>query len=160
MLRFSGKAPSCRRPVTFTLGLTNPMQPRTLLSVAGYLAAFTAAVHTFAGTYEVHTQLLTSALPKTLSLLLYACWHLVTAALCLSAIALLAPSSHKPPRSYAVLAHAVGVAWTSFGLVFILVALLFGGSPSALLSLPQWMLLLPVGGLAWHGSRKLLSSFP
>jgi hypothetical protein len=136
------------------------MQPRALLSIAGYLAAFTAAVHTFAGTYEVHTPLLTSALPKTLSLLLYACWHLVTAALCLSALALLAPSSRKPLHSYAVLAHAIGIAWTSFGLVFIAVALLFGDSPSALLWLPQWVLLLPVGGLALHGSSKLLETLP
>ena len=132
------------------------MRPNTMLTIAGYLAAFTAAVHTFAGTYEVHVQLLDSALPKPLALLLYACWHLVTAALCLSAWALLRPREPRTVQSQAVLAGAIGIAWTSFGLVFIAVALLFGESLYALLALPQWVLLLPVGALAWFGSRKLL----
>ena len=134
------------------------MRPTTLLSIAGYLAAFTAAVHTFAGTYEVHAPLLNSTLPKALALLLYACWHLVTAALCLSAWALLRPPEPRTVQSQAVLAGVIGILWVFFGFVFIAVALLFGESLSMLLVLPQWVLLLPVGALAWVGSRKLLSS--
>ena len=136
------------------------MSSNRLLSFAGYLAAFTAAVHTLAGTYEVHAPLLNSELPKPLSLLLYACWHIVTVALCLSAWALLKPPEPRTVQSQAVLAGAIGIAWASFGLVFIAVALLFGETLSALLVLPQWLLLLPVGTLAWVGSRKLLSSTP
>ena len=128
------------------------------LLFAGYLAAFTAAVHTFAGTYEVHTPLLNSALPKPLALLLYACWHLVTAALCLSAWALLRPPEPRTSQTRAVLAGAIGIAWLSFGAVFVAVALLFGESVSTLLVLPQWALLMPVGALACLGSRKLLST--
>ena len=134
------------------------MRPTTLLSIAGYLAAFTAAVHTFAGTYEVHAPLLNSTLPKALALLLYACWHLVTAAMCLSAWALLRPPEPRTVQSQAVLAGVIGILWVFFGFVFIAVALLFGESLSMLLVLPQWVLLLPVGALAWVGSRKLLSS--
>ena len=134
------------------------MRPTTLLSIAGYLAAFTAAVHTFAGTYEVHAPLLNSTLPKALALLLYACWHLVTAAMCLSAWALLRPPEPRTVQSQAVLAGVIGILWALFGFVFIAVALLFGESLSMLLVLPQWVLLLPVGALAWVGSRKLLSS--
>ena len=134
------------------------MQANRLLSIAGYLAALTAAVHAFAGTYEVHTPLLNSTLPRALALLLYACWHMVTAALCLSAWALLRPPEPRTVQSQAVLTGAIGIAWASFGLVFIAVALLFGDSLSTLLVLPQWVLLLPVGALAWFGSRKLLST--
>ena len=103
------------------------MRPTTLLSIAGYLAAFTAAVHTFAGTYEVHAPLLNSTLPKALALLLYACWHLVTAAMCLSAWALLRPPEPRTVQSQAVLAGVIGILWVFFGFVFIAVALLFGG---------------------------------
>lgn len=134
------------------------MLTNRMLSLAGYLAVFTAAVHTFGGTYEVHAPLLNSALPKPLALMLYACWHLVTAVLCLSSWALLRSPSPRTIQSQAVLAGAIGIAWTSFGLVIIAVALLFGESLSTLLVLPQWVLLLPVGALAWFGSRKLLST--
>ena len=134
------------------------MRPNTILSIAGYLAAFTAAVHTFAGTYEVHAPLLTSTLPKPLALILYACWHLVTAALCLSAWALLRPPKPRTLQSQALLAGTIGILWASFGTVFVAVALLLGGSLSTLLVLPQWALLLPVGALAWFGSRRLLSA--
>jgi hypothetical protein len=135
-----------------------PMRPNTLLSIAGYLAAFTAAVQTLAGTYEVHAPLLNSTLAKPLSLLLYSCWHLVTATLCLSAWALLRPPEPRTVQSQAVLAGAIGLLWTLFGLVFIGVALLFGESVTTLLVLPQWVLLAPVGVLAWVGSRKLLAA--
>jgi hypothetical protein len=55
-----------------------------------------------------------------------------------------------------VLARSIGIAWASFGAVFIAVAVFLGDSPMALLVLPQWVLLLPVGVLAWLGSRKLM----
>ena len=60
---------------------------RSLL-VAGVLAVFTAAVHVFVGTSEIAQPLLRSALAPEVSFLLYACWHLVSCALVLSALAL------------------------------------------------------------------------
>jgi hypothetical protein len=57
-----------------------------------------------------------------------------------------------------LLSGAIGILWASFGIVFIAVALLLGESLSTLLVLPQWVLLLPVGALAWFGSRRLLSA--
>lgn len=134
------------------------MHSNRLLLIAGLLAAFTAVVHTLAGTYEIHKPLLTSALPKPLALLLYACWHLVTVALCLSALALLRPPAPRTVQSQAALASAIGIMWSLFGLVFIVVALLLGDTISTLLVLPQWSLLLPVGILAWLGSRKLVAA--
>ena len=132
------------------------MHSNRRLFAAGVLAALTALVHTVAGTYEVHSPLLHSNLPQPLSLLLYACWHLVTVTLCLSAWGLLRPPNPRTLQSQAVLAGAIGVAWILFGVVFVTVALLIGGSLAMLLALPQWILLIPAGALAWSGSRRLL----
>jgi len=132
------------------------MRSNRLLLTAGLLAALTALVHAVAGTYEVHSPLLHSNLPQPLSLLLYACWHLVTVTLCLSAWGLLRPPNPRTVQTRAVLAGAIGIAWILFGAVFVAVALLIGGSPALLLALPQWLLLIPAGALAWSGSRGLL----
>jgi len=132
------------------------MRSNRLLFAAGLLAALTALVHTVAGTYDVHSPLLHSNLPQPLSLLLYACWHIVTVTLCLSAWVLLRPPNARLIETQAVLAGAIGIAWLLFGVVFIAVALLIGGNPALLLALPQWALLIPVGVLAWLGSRHLL----
>jgi len=63
------------------------MRSNRLLSAGGLLVALTALVHTVAGTHVVHSPLLHSNLPQPLSLLLYACWHIVAITLCLSASA-------------------------------------------------------------------------
>lgn len=134
------------------------MHTNRIFFIAGLLAAFTAALHTFVGTYEVHTPLLDSSLPRPLALLLYACWHLVTVALCFSAWVFLRPPKPRTLQTRAVVAGAFGLMWLLFGLVFVVVALTIGGDVSALVTLPQWALLLPVGALAWLGSRKLLAT--
>jgi vacuolar-type H+-ATPase subunit I/STV1 len=85
--------------------------------------------------------------------LLYACWHLVTATLILSAIALFWLSSNNRTESNFALPAFIGILWVSFGVVFIFVALYFSGI-KALLVLPQWTLLIPIGGLTLFGVRK------
>jgi hypothetical protein len=47
----------------------------------------------------------------------------------------------------------VSYLWLSFGGVFIVVDLVYGGYPM-LLRLPQWVLLLPVGVLGLWGARR------
>ncbi len=131
------------------------MQRNRWLVAAGALAVLTAAVHTVVGTQEIQTPLLTSAIPRPVALLLYACWHLVSVSLCLSAWVLVRPTAHGGRMAYATLARAVGVLWVAFGLVFVVVALVIGDGPSDLLTLPQWVLLLPVGALALFGSERL-----
>lgn len=120
------------------------------------LAAFTAAVHVFVGTPEIEGPLLQSALPEEVRLLLYACWHLVSVTLTLSAAAFFvsARAGGTPPPHQMV--KLVSCLWLCFGLVFIVVALLYSGAPM-LLKLPQWALLLSVGALGlWGCSDKSL----
>ncbi len=66
------------------------MRRRTLvmnrtLALAAVLAAFTFIVHLVVGTGEIAAPLFASALPPEIRYLLYACWHLVSCALALSA---------------------------------------------------------------------------
>src|SRR3989338_7048921 len=119
---------SCLRCMGFLLakpchGL-NMISHRVLFSAA-LLSAFTAAVHTIGGTYEIHDPLLDSPLAEPISLLLYACWHLVTVTLTLSAVALFWSSRNNRAQSNFALPAFIGLLWITFGLVFIFVALLF-----------------------------------
>jgi hypothetical protein len=133
------------------------MKVNPLLLVSGLLAAFTAALHTFAGTPEIQEPLLRSTIPQPVSLLLYACWHLVTVALVLSAVALIWSAGPNSRTAAGALPLFVSILWLLFGLVFVAVALVFSG-PSALLVLPQWILLIPVGILGLLGGRKRAQS--
>ena len=129
------------------------MKKNRLLLASAYLAAFTAIVHTIGGTLEIHTPLLTSPLPEPISLLLYACWHLVTVALILSAIALFWSSHNSRAESNFALPAFIGFLWVGFGVVFVLVAMYFSGL-NGLIVLPQWTLLIPIGVLTLFGVRK------
>jgi hypothetical protein len=133
------------------------MKINKFLMASGVVAAFTAALHTFAGTPEIQEPLLNSAIPQSISLLLYACWHLVTATLILSAGFLVWSSLNKSKSNTGPLAIFISLMWISFGLVFVMVSLVFSG-PSALLMLPQWVLLIPVGILGLIGYRNQASS--
>ncbi len=114
------------------------------LLIAGLLALFTAAVHIFIGTPEVHRPLLESHLSPDLKLMLYACWHLVSVMLAVSGVFLLRACA--APRKYHAreLVIMLGLSWVAFGLVFVAFGLIY---PGMLLRLPQWILLLPVGVL-------------
>ena len=124
---------------------------RILLATAS-LAGFTAALHTFRGTLEISMPLMQSQLPQEVILLLYACWHLVTVALILSAASLFmaARSKDASQRSTVTLISSM---WLGFGLVFIVVSLVYAG-PAMLLALPQWVLLMPVGLLGLWGNAR------
>ena len=125
---------------------------RILLSAA-LLAAFTAALHTFVGTGKIEGPLLQSALPKELSLLLYACWHLVSVTLTLSALAFFLAARAAGSAQALHTVKLLSAMWLCFGLVFIAVALLYTGFPM-LLKLPQWVLLMPVGILGFWGAAQ------
>lgn len=135
------------------------MKTNRLLLSSGLLAAFTAVLHTLAGTPEIQEPLLRSTIPQSISLLLYACWHLVTVTLIASALALIWSARAMNTAKVGALPCFISVLWLLFGLVFVVVALWFSG-PSMLLVLPQWVLLVPVGILGLLGDRQRLASIP
>ncbi len=115
-----------------------------LLAVAAFLAAFTAAVHIFAGGEDVASPLLASTLDGEPKLTLYAVWHMVSVILAMSAVALFVGSlpHYAHPARYLVL--FVSAMWCAFGVVFLAVFAIQSES-GWLFKLPQWVLLLPVG---------------
>lgn len=130
------------------------MKNDRLLLAAGGLASFTALVHLFMGTPEIHGPLLSSPLPTPITLMLLMCWHLVSVALAVSGLALLW-CARPANRSRAGAAPAViGLMWLGFGAVCVGGGLWFQGL-GGLATLPQWTLLLPVGLLAALSDRKL-----
>lgn len=124
-----------------------------LLFAAGLLAAFTTLVHLFAGTPEIQGPLLNSSLPQPVILMLFLCWHLVSAALGLSALALLWSAFPAGAARAGALPRFISLLWIAFGLVCVVVALAVAG-PNGLLILPQWILLIPVGVLGLLGDRR------
>jgi hypothetical protein len=128
-----------------------------LLFAAGVLAAFTTLVHLFAGTPEIQGPLLGSALPQPVILMLFLCWHLVSTALGLSALALLWSALPAGAVRAGALPRFISLLWTAFGLVCVVVAVAVAG-PNGLLILPQWILLTPVGVLGLLGDRRRLAA--
>ena len=120
------------------------MKNNRALLLSAFLAASTAVVHAIGGTIEIHSALLNSSLPESIRFLLYACWHLVTVTLVFSAISLFWSARYDRVVSNLALPAFIGIFWVAFGAVFVFVALYFLGV-RALIILPQWTLLLPIG---------------
>lgn len=139
------------RPATAPARAAALRARRLRLGAAG-IAALTAVVHLFVGTPEIQAPLLQSALPQEVRLMLLLCWHLVSVALALSALALAwAAAPLRQPVAGPLVAF-VGGLWLLFALVAVVLALALVGPPG-LLVLPQWILLAPVGVLALLGAR-------
>ncbi|MBI2395545.1 MAG: hypothetical protein HYV09_38625 [Deltaproteobacteria bacterium] len=125
------------------------------LLVAALLAASTTAIHVFVGTPEIAAPLLRSAIAPEVKLVLYACWHVVSCVLALSAGALFFAA--HPARTVALrpLVTFVSWIWLASALVFVLVALLQSGPKlPMLLALPQWSVLGLTGALALWAARR------
>ncbi|MDF3838199.1 hypothetical protein P3W85_35475 [Cupriavidus basilensis] len=124
------------------------------LFCSALLAAFTAIVHILAGGADVASPLLASSLPVAPKLTLYAVWHLVSATLALTSVALLVAAFPRHAIASRYLVLFLSVLWLGFGGIFIAVALM-RPEEGLLLELPQWALLLPVGLLGlWGGMRS------
>ena len=124
------------------------------LLVTALLATLTATVHIFIGTPEIEAPLLQSSLPQELSLLLYVCWHLVSAILIFSAIVFFVAARTEFHIKYQHTAKLISLLWLSFGFIFIVIAAWYSGIPM-LLKLPQWVLFLPIGALGLWASRDM-----
>ena len=119
-----------------------------LIVSAGILAGATAFIHVVAGGKDVARPLLASSIAEEVKLTLYACWHLVSAALFISSLALLANGVglYDSPETVAF----VSSMWLIFGGVFLVVTLGVA-KPRGVFRFPQWALLLPVGLLGLWG---------
>ncbi|MFF3326394.1 hypothetical protein [Streptomyces sp. NPDC002889] len=117
---------------------------------AGITAAVVAAIHLIAGGRDVVRPLLAGNVPDEPRRVLHAVWHMVTADLFLAAAVLIWLSLSDHPGSDAI-AWLLAVHFAVYSAVFLMVSLAADWS-KPLLRLPQWILLLPVAGLAAVGT--------
>jgi len=117
---------------------------KTLL-LAAVICVLTAGIHIIMGSREIVTPFLDSDLAQVPKLTLYAVWYMVSAVLILTA-ATLFYISFKKEQGGRELLFFIGILYTAFGLVFLIICFTHFDE-KLFLELPQWILLLPIGGL-------------
>lgn len=110
------------------------------------LAVLTAALHIFVGTFDTLAPMLAVDLPEAVRGTLHACWHMVSLFLGVSAWCFWRRHPAAP---------LLAGMWVASALIFVLVAVWQGGA-GGLLVLPQWILLVPTGGLYLWANRTAL----
>ncbi|GAA1553910.1 MULTISPECIES: hypothetical protein [Streptomyces] len=125
------------------------------LLTAGGIAAATTLIHATAGSRSVVRPLLGSELAAEPKRTLHVVWHMVTADLLFSSIALLVLSFTAAPGTALVV--FIAAHYLAYAAVFLTVTLA-ADWPRPLLQLPQWMLLLPVAVLAFIGTGVSFSA--
>ncbi|MFF4322799.1 hypothetical protein [Streptomyces sp. NPDC001568] len=121
------------------------------LLAAGITALGVAAVHVVGGHRDVVRPLLSCGLADEPKRVLHAVWHMVSADLALSGLALLFLSLTRGTPGTGLVAWLVAAHFIAYAAAFLVVTLSVGW-PRPLLRLPQWILLLPVAVLAAAGA--------
>lgn len=117
-----------------------------LFRISAILAAFTAVLHIFVGTFDTLIPMLEADLPAPVSGTLHACWHMVSLFLVVSIWAFWQCN---------LLARPVAWLWLGSAAIFVAVGIWHGGL-AGLLVLPQWTLLGVSGGLYLFADRVRL----
>lgn len=112
--------------------------------LAALLAVFTAGVHTVVGGSDSLLPMLNAGLDPVAEGALHASWHIVAAVLFWSGVAFWIGGLAAK--------HFAGL-WIASALIFICVDLWQSGLPG-LIQNPQWIILGPVGILAWFSSES------
>ncbi len=122
------------------------------IATSSILAGFTACIHLILGTPEAIGAIFQSNMIESQKLLLYACWHLVTATLFMSSYILFKIAKINNDIASLHVVKSISVLWIAFGLIFIAISLVHSG-PGMMLELPQWLLLIPTGVVGLFGAR-------
>ena len=116
---------------------------------AGMVNLFTACIHLFAGHFDTVLPLLDSGLDTVVQGTLYACWHIVSLLLFWSSVIFLYIGVNPTRVGSQQIAMQLAVLYLLSGLLFMGLGFEYG-----LLTLPQWILILPISGLAWLGMSR------
>jgi len=130
-----------------------------LLLSASILAAVVTVIHVVAGGSDVASPLLTSELAEEPRLTLYAVWHMASALLGISSVVLFRSALPQHQARLVPAVRLVAALWLASGIAFLAVAATQPGE-GLFLKLPQWILLLPVGVLAWLGANNSFKPSP
>jgi hypothetical protein len=121
--------------------------------LSGAICTITSLIHIFAGQVDPVRPLLKSELTDVPKATMLACWHMVSVILVTSGLVLLYAGVAGGDQLLPLVAF-ISAAYILFSLVFVAVGLYFFGF-SALIKLPQWALLLPVGILGGIGALHM-----
>jgi len=125
-----------------------------VLLVASLLAALMAGIHLVIGGSYIAAPLLESSLETEPRLVLYACWHGISAALALSAVGLFMGALPRFAEPSRVMVLAISIWWLAAGAIILALIATHPGD-GLWWRLPQWMLLTPVGLLGlWAATRR------
>jgi len=117
------------------------------LLIAGLINLFTALLHLIAGQMDLVDPLLGTDLPADIQAQWLGVWHMVTFLLFASTWVLLR-NSFQVREGAASLPKGVGTLYIWLSVPFLILSITEG------MLVPQWILLLPIGGLAWLGVRR------
>ncbi len=121
--------------------------------ISGIVCLITAFLHLIAGQANVIQPFLKSGLLPDAKYTLLACWHMITAYLFTSGCMLIYIGITPGFKAGIVLSRFIGVQFIAFAIIFLIINFMVS-SPKFFLSLPQWILLLPIGLLAIKGKQK------
>ncbi len=125
------------------------MKPNNLLLfLGGVLCLITAFIHLFMGQTDLIDPLMNSDLSGQVKAELLGVWHMVTIILFTSAISLLY-NGWRVRSDMKLFFMRMGYLYASFGTVFIIVSMSYN------LLAPQWILLIPIGLLAYLGAMRI-----
>lgn len=120
--------------------------------IAGGINFFTALIHTIGGHLSLVNPLQDSNLLDQTKAEWLGVWHMVTILLFMTSYLLVKNGLGKTQQKQSEIIKFIGVLYISFSIPFIITSIMYK------LVAPQWILLLPIGLLAYFGTKKLTTN--
>ncbi len=120
--------------------------------IAGIVNLFTALLHTIGGQIDLVNPMLSSNLENQAKAEWFGAWHMVTIILFASSYIVLRNAIVSYQKRQIDLMKYIGVLYVLISIPFCVSSIIHK------LLAPQWILLLPIGGLILYGVKKLNSN--
>lgn len=117
--------------------------------VAGVINLLTAIIHLIGGQIDLVNPLLNSDLSIQQKGEFVGVWHMVSILLCFTSYLILRAAFQKTTDSQSEQLKPIAILYLLCGLPFIISSIYFG------IFAPQWILLMPVGGLILLGIKRV-----
>ena len=116
--------------------------------IGGLINLFTAVLHTIGGQFDLVSPLMSSNLIDQAKAELIGVWHMITIFLFLTSYILIKTGTGKTENLPTELVKYIGYLYIIFSVPSIATSIMYK------LLAPQWILLLPIGGIVLYGMKK------
>ncbi len=116
--------------------------------IGGGINLFTAILHTIGGQLELVNPIMSSSLVDQAKAEWIGVWHMVTIILFLTSYVLIKNGISKNENKQTELVQYIGYLYIIFSIPSMTTSIMYN------LLAPQWILLLPIGGLVLYGMKK------